>query len=587
MLLSSSAAQPASLSFLFVCFWLSFISIPGTCFSMSGSASTPPHVVIVGSANQDLTTYTSVVPVLGQTVLGQRFETGCGGKGANQARAAASLLLGGDGAADGGGAVTLICRTGDDVFGESLRTQLRQVGIHLDEATTTVSSMTSSGVASILVDTQSGDNMIVVTPGANYELTPENVRHELMQMMLPPQQQAQSSSPPSVVLVQLEILSETALEALKVGKELGAVTILNPAPAPEDPTLLAEFWPHIDILIPNESELRVLCGKHQNDESCHEQELAQSLLTQGVRKAVIVTLGARGAIIVEPNGTTTLVAAPKDLPGRDDPVIDTIGAGDGFCGSLATYLAAGRSLHDAAHLACGFAGLSVRRRGVSYPTRDELPLGWRIPSAHSSPLLRKKSTLTFVTGNANKLQEVQTILNAAGDLPFDIVNQNVDLPELQGDDPISIAREKCRRASQQVLGPCFIEDTSLCFNALHGMPGPYIKWFLEKCGHDGLNQMLAGFDDKTAYAETVVAFSSGTNSKSGSAEEEIHVFVGRTDGTIVPPRGSLQFGWDPIFETVTADGVKQTYAEMTKLDKNAISHRGKAFAQFRSFLSSA
>ena len=592
---SLTSIQPLRLSFLLLGFLFSLVIRiePGTCFSMSASASSSrnnpppldgqgrPHVVVVGSANQDLTAYTNVVPVLGQTVLGQCFETGCGGKGANQARAAASLVEGGRGNSAAGAVVTLICRTGDDVFGESLRTQLRQVGIHLDEATTVLST-TSSGVASIIVDTQSGDNMIVVTPGANHQLEPEHVRHELLQMVQPTQ-----ARPPSVVLVQLEILYETALEALQVGKELGAMTILNPAPAPEDPSLLDQFWSHTDVLIPNESELRVLCGKHQADESCNEEELAQSLLTKGVGKAVIVTLGARGAMIVEPNGITTMVSAPKDLTGQDDPVIDTIGAGDGFCGSLATYLAAGLQLHDAAHLACGFAGMSVRRRGVSYPTYDELPPHLRIqslPSSNPDQIPMRKPTLTFVTGNVNKLKEVQKILNAVDNLPFDIVNQKVDLPELQGDDPVTIAREKCRLAMQQVKGPCFIEDTSLCFNALNGMPGPYIKWFLDKCGHDGLNQMLAGFDDKTAYAETIVAFANGTSKTGSKEEEDIHIFVGRTDGTIVPPRGSLEFGWDPIFETLTADGVMQTYAEMTKPDKNAVSHRGKAFEQFRAYL---
>ena len=188
-----------------------------------------------------------------------------------------------------------------------------------------------------------------------------------------------------------------------------------------------------------------------------------------------------------------------------------------------------------------------------------------------------KTTLTFVTGNENKLKEVQKILSAGDDLPYEITNQKVDLPELQGD-PITIAKEKCRLAAAKVNGPCFTEDTALSFNALNGMPGPYIKWFLETCGHDGLNKMLQGFADKSAYAETVVAFTKG------GPDDEIHVFDGRTEGEIVPPRGSLDFGWDPIFQTVTRDGVIQTYAEMSKEDKNAISHRGKSFEKLRKFL---
>lgn len=189
--------------------------------------------------------------------------------------------------------------------------------------------------------------------------------------------------------------------------------------------------------------------------------------------------------------------------------------------------------------------------------------------------VQSKPALTFVTGNKNKLKEVQKILK--DDLPFDIKNQKVDLPELQGD-PISIAKEKCRLAAKTVQGPCFTEDTSLCFNAMNGMPGPYIKWFLDNCGHNGLNKMLDGFDDRSAYAETIVAFTKG------GPEDEIHIFDGRTNGKIVPPRGSLAFGWDPIFQTTTQDGVTLTYAEMKKVEKNAISHRGKSFEKFRTFL---
>ncbi|ACI65673.1 predicted protein [Phaeodactylum tricornutum CCAP 1055/1] len=185
-----------------------------------------------------------------------------------------------------------------------------------------------------------------------------------------------------------------------------------------------------------------------------------------------------------------------------------------------------------------------------------------------------KPRLTFVTGNKNKLEEVKQILESGGELPFELSSRNIELPELQGE-PYDIAIEKCRIAASKIKGPCLTEDTSLCFNALNGMPGPYIKWFLEKCGHDGLNAMLTGFDDKSAYAETIVAFTKGP-------DEDVHVFDGRTDGRIVPPRGLLDFGWDPIFEADESDG--KTYAEMDKPTKNAISHRGRSLAKLRSFL---
>jgi len=501
------------------------------------------RVVIVGSANQDLTTYTSTLPILGETVLGESFDTSCGGKGANQAVAAASLQI---------SPVSFVCRVGDDVFGASLLNNLQRVGVQVDESLAVLPNQ-ASGVATIVVDSKSGDNMIIVTPGANHELTPQHVQDALQQLQ------------PKVVVVQLEIPSPSALQALQTGKELGATTILNPAPAPDH--LDDAFYKHVDILIPNESELQKLCGGSNADS---EETLAKSLLNKGVGKAVVVTLGARGAMVVEKN-EVSLVDAPKDLPARSEPVVDTIGAGDAFCGALSTYLSAGLSLVDAAGKACGVASMSVRRRGASYPTANELPESLKIGSSVISSI---KPVITFVTGNKKKSEEVQQILSAGEDLPFDLTNQKIDLPELQGD-PLEIAVEKCRIAAQKVNGPCLTEDTSLCFNALNGMPGPYIKWFLENCGHDGLNDMLAGFDDKTAYAQTVVAFTTGP-------DQQVQVFDGRTDGRIVRPKGSLDFGWDPIFEPLEGNG--KTYAEMTKADKNAISHRGRSFAKLRSYL---
>mmetsp|Transcript_27488 Transcript_27488/g.42803 ORF Transcript_27488/g.42803 Transcript_27488/m.42803 type:complete len:210 (+) Transcript_27488:78-707(+) len=183
--------------------------------------------------------------------------------------------------------------------------------------------------------------------------------------------------------------------------------------------------------------------------------------------------------------------------------------------------------------------------------------------------------ITFVTGNAKKLQEVQQILESGPQkLDFAIKSQKIDLPELQGE-PEEIAKEKCRLAAEQAKGPVFCEDTCLCYHALKGLPGPYIKWFLEKLGHEGLNKLLAGYDDKTAYAQCIFAFSAGPGC-------EVRIFDGRTEGRIVPARGPLDFGWDPVFEPVEGNG--KTFAEMDKKDKNAISHRGRALDKLRSFL---
>uniref|UniRef100_A0A9L0TKQ2 Inosine triphosphate pyrophosphatase n=1 Tax=Equus caballus TaxID=9796 RepID=A0A9L0TKQ2_HORSE len=154
--------------------------------------------------------------------------------------------------------------------------------------------------------------------------------------------------------------------------------------------------------------------------------------------------------------------------------------------------------------------------------------------------------IVFVTGNAKKLEEVIQIL---GDkLPCTLVAQKIDLPEYQGE-PDEISTQKCQEAARQVQGPVLVEDTCLCFNALGGLPGPYIKWFLEKLKPEGLHQLLAGFEDKSAYALCTFALSTGDPS------QPVRLFRGRTSGRIVVPRGCRDFGWDPCFQP---DGYEQT-----------------------------
>ncbi|KAG6582447.1 Inosine triphosphate pyrophosphatase, partial [Cucurbita argyrosperma subsp. sororia] len=180
--------------------------------------------------------------------------------------------------------------------------------------------------------------------------------------------------------------------------------------------------------------------------------------------------------------------------------------------------------------------------------------------------------VTFVTGNAKKLEEVRAILGNS--VPFRSLK--LDLPELQGE-PEDISKEKARLAAIQVNGPVLVEDTCLCFNALKGLPGPYIKWFLEKIGHEGLNNLLVAYEDKSAYASCIFSFSLGP-------EAEPITFVGNTPGKIVLPRGPHDFGWDPIFQP---DGYDQTYAEMSKEEKNKISHRFRALALVKSHFAEA
>lgn len=152
----------------------------------------------------------------------------------------------------------------------------------------------------------------------------------------------------------------------------------------------------------------------------------------------------------------------------------------------------------------------------------------------SSKIASSTNVVTFVTGNKKKAEEVKRILSGGGALPFDLTNQKIDLPELQGD-PHEVAKAKCSQAASVVNGPVMTEDTSLCFQALGDLPGIYIRWFLEKCGLDGLNDMVAASADKSAYAQTIFAYTAGPGL-------EVHLFDGRTQGKIVRPRGCRDFG---------------------------------------------
>ncbi|KAI3400185.1 hypothetical protein diail_4070 [Diaporthe ilicicola] len=174
--------------------------------------------------------------------------------------------------------------------------------------------------------------------------------------------------------------------------------------------------------------------------------------------------------------------------------------------------------------------------------------------------------VNFITGNKNKLGEVKAILEPT----IEVRSQALDLVEVQGSlDEVTIA--KCKSAAEQIGGPVLVEDTCLCFDALKGLPGPYIKWFLQDLGHEGLNNLLAAYEDKGAKAVCTFGFSQGPG-------HEPILFQGVTQGKIVPARGPANFGWDPIFEY---EG--QTYAEMDKSEKNKISHRGRALEKLQAW----
>jgi len=180
---------------------------------------------------------------------------------------------------------------------------------------------------------------------------------------------------------------------------------------------------------------------------------------------------------------------------------------------------------------------------------------------------KKKKIINFVSGNKNKLRELSDIFQKYIK-DIEIKQLDIDLPELQGL-PEDIVRGKLKLAlekAKKLEGPVLVEDTSLCFNAYGGLPGAYIKYFLKAIKPEGLYKMVCAFEDHSAYAQSIYGLQKNT-------KEEAHLFVGKTDGEIVSPRGDNNFGWDPCFQP---KNYKETYAEMAEEEKNKISHRGKS-----------
>ena len=296
-------------------------------------ANESKEIVVVGSANIDLVASVNHLPVPGETVLGNSFNKIPGGKGANQAVAAAKL----------GGQVSFIGCVGSDQEGEILRSSLENSDvdckflISLPEA--------STGTAMIGVDAE-GNNSIIVNPGANGALIKENI--------IAAKEIVESAK---VVLMQLEIPTscvETTVEMTN------GITILNPAPVVDIPKkLLAK----VDVLIPNQIELAHLSNKESFNDIDEIEIAAKSLDTE----TVIVTLGSRGALLVAGN-KTELVSPPVVES------VDTTGAGDAFCGSLAESLSRGLSFLESVEQSVAAGALSTTSHGaqISMPTRSEV-----------------------------------------------------------------------------------------------------------------------------------------------------------------------------------------------------------------------
>jgi len=282
----------------------------------------------------DLVVKSHRIPAKGETILGGEFIMTPGGKGANQAVAAAKL----------GTEVYFVAKLGEDIFGRQSLSNFQKVGINTDYVGQT--KETPSGVALIAVD-DAGDNVIVVAPGANLKLTPDDVK------------KAQSTIASSgAVAAQLEVPLETVEFAARLANDAGVPFILDPAPAQK---LSDDLLRMVDVLTPNETEAEILTGIKVTDENT-AMNATKDLLERGV-KAVILTMGSKGYILATKDGAEFVPSIKVD-------VVDTTAAGDAFTGALGVGLARGKTLKDAALFANYVAALSVTKMGAQSSMPD-------------------------------------------------------------------------------------------------------------------------------------------------------------------------------------------------------------------------
>ncbi|MGA3009885.1 MAG: ribokinase [Terracidiphilus sp.] len=296
-------------------------------------------VTVLGSFVADLAFRTHRIPVWGETLLGSEFKLGPGGKGSNQAVAAARA----------GGRVSFISKLGLDPFGDMARALYKSEGIDTQFLFKTQSA---TGAATIIIDASKGENAIIVVPGACFEVTAEEV------------DQARSLiAGSSIFVAQLELPLAVVEHGLALAHSLGVPTILNPAPAAPLPE---SIYQHIDYITPNESEAAALTGISVSTVADAEKA-ADAFLARGVPNAII-TLGAQGVFV---KNADVRAHVPGVNAGK---VVETTGAGDAFNGSFAVALSEGMGLVEAARFACAAAGISITRPGTapSMPTRPEI-----------------------------------------------------------------------------------------------------------------------------------------------------------------------------------------------------------------------
>ncbi len=295
-------------------------------------------ILVIGSSNTDMVICTGHLPLPGETVIGGTFFMNPGGKGANQAVTVARL----------GGRVSFICKTGSDIFGHQANQLFNEEGI--DTSYVFSDTKNPSGVALITVDTDA-ENCIVVAPGANAHLTPNDLKRS-----------AEAVEAADIILLQLEIPMQTVEAAARMAYRLGKKVVLNPAPASK---LSAGLLETLYAITPNETEAEAISGIRITDERTAE-EAARKIASMGVCN-VIITLGAKGALVCD--------GAPCDsVPAERSPAVVSTAAGDVFNGALVVALSEGRTLPEAVRFACKASAISVTRVGAqnSVPYRTEV-----------------------------------------------------------------------------------------------------------------------------------------------------------------------------------------------------------------------
>ncbi len=297
-----------------------------------------PKIIVIGSSNTDMVIVSERLPKPGETILGGQFLLNPGGKGANQAVAAAKL----------GGETHFVCKVGNDVFGEMARNQFIETGIHSEFVQTDLAN--PSGVALINVDAQ-GENCITVASGANGNLSKADIDNASILF-----------EADDILLIQLEIPLESVWYAIEQAARMGVKVILNPAPAAKIPD---HIYPYLFALTPNETEIELLTGIAVTNLE-EAKKAANILLNKGVQN-VIITLGAQGAYYQS-------VHDELFVPTQAVKAVDTTAAGDCFNGALAVALANQKSWSDALTFSCRAATYSVMHAGAqaSMPKLSDL-----------------------------------------------------------------------------------------------------------------------------------------------------------------------------------------------------------------------